>query len=59
MYEEIRTLSARSHAGDSAATKEEGCVRPMYGRKSRYLIRIVPETSKCKTLLVDKKCISS
>jgi hypothetical protein len=37
--------------------KEDGCTKPLYGKKSKCLIRIVPSENKEKTLKVDKKCI--
>lgn len=37
--------------------KEKGCVKPLYGKKSKCVISIVPKTSKCKTFKIDKKCI--
>ena len=37
--------------------KEDGCTKPLYGKKSKCLIRIVPSENKAKTLKIDKKCI--
>ena len=37
--------------------KEDGCTKPLYGKKSKCLIRIVPSENKSKTLKIDKKCI--
>ena len=37
--------------------KEKGCVKPLYGKKSKCVISIVPKTSKCKTFNIDKQCI--
>ena len=37
--------------------KEKGCTDPLYGRKSKCLIRIVPKENREKTLTIDKKCI--
>ena len=39
--------------------KELGCTTPLYGKKAKCIIRIVPQTKKCKTLDIDKKCIKS
>ena len=36
---------------------EDGCVKPLYGKKSKCLIRIVPSNQKTKTLKIDKRCI--
>lgn len=37
--------------------KEKGCVKPLYGKKSKCIINIVPNTKKCKTFSIDKRCI--
>ena len=38
-------------------TSEKGCTEPLYGKKAKCVIRIVPQDTKCKTLDVDDKCI--
>ena len=37
--------------------KENGCTEPLYGKKSKCIIKIVPIDKKCKTFQIDKKCI--
>jgi hypothetical protein len=37
--------------------KEKGCVKPLYGKKSKCVIKIVPKNTKCKTFNIDKECI--
>ena len=37
--------------------KEKGCTEPLYGKKSKCVIKIVPQEEKVKTFQVDKKCI--
>jgi len=37
--------------------KEDGCTKPLYGKKAKCLIRIVPDEKKAKTLEIDKRCI--
>ena len=37
--------------------KESGCTEPLYGKKSRCLLRIVPKNSKEKTLKIEKSCL--
>ena len=39
--------------------KEKGCTEPLYGQKAKCVIKIVPQTEKCKTLTIDKQCIKS
>ena len=41
----------------SKPPKEKGCVKPLYGVKSKCVISIVPKKTKCKTFKVDKKCV--
>ena len=37
--------------------KEKGCTEPLYGKKSKCIIKIVPQSTKCKTFQMDKRCI--
>lgn len=37
--------------------KEKGCTEPLYGKKAKCVIKIVPQDEKCKTMQIDKKCI--
>ena len=37
--------------------KEKGCTKPLYGKKSKCVINIVPQEKKCKTFKIDKKCL--
>jgi hypothetical protein len=37
--------------------REKGCTEPLYGKKSKCLINIVPQENKTETLKIDKKCI--
>ena len=37
--------------------KEKGCVEPLFGKKSKCIIKIVPKESKTPTFQMDKKCI--
>ena len=36
--------------------KEKGCTEPLYGKKSKCVLSIVPKESKLKTFKVDKSC---
>jgi hypothetical protein len=36
---------------------EKGCTEPLYGKKSKCIIKIVPQEEKCKTMQIDQKCI--
>jgi len=39
--------------------KEKGCTEPLYGKKSKCVINIVPQEDKTATLKIDKKCIKT
>ena len=36
--------------------KEIGCVKPLYGEKSKCILRVIPQKTKAKSFTVDKKC---
>ena len=36
--------------------KEKGCVEPLYGKKSKCIIKIVPNDKKEPTFQMDDKC---
>ena len=37
--------------------KEKGCTQPLYGKKSKCVIKIVPQEEDCPTFQIDKKSI--
>ena len=39
--------------------KEKGCTEPLYGKKSKCVINIVPQEDKVATFQIDKKCIKT
>ena len=39
--------------------KEKGCTEPLYGKKSKCIINIVPQEEKGPTIQIDKKCIKT
>ena len=36
---------------------EKGCTEPLYGKKAKCIIKIVPQDEKCNTMQIDKKCL--
>jgi hypothetical protein len=40
----------------SRKQKEKGCVEPLYGKKSKCVIKIVPKDKKVPTFQMDEKC---
>jgi len=39
--------------------REKGCTEPLYGKKSKCIIKIVPQDEKGSTFQMDKKCIKT
>ena len=39
--------------------KEKGCTEPLYGKKAKCVIKIVPNDEKCKTFQMDETCKKS
>ena len=39
--------------------KEKGCTDPLYGKKAKCIIKIIPQEERCKTLQIDKKCLKT
>ena len=37
--------------------KEKGCIKPFYGKKSKCVIKIVPQQNKCKSFQMSKMCV--
>jgi len=58
-YEDVRERYEHFRARCTYAPKEpeKGCVDPLYGEKSKCLLKIVPLETKCDTLEIDNKCI--
>jgi len=36
---------------------EKGCVKPLYGEKSKCVLKIVPQDDKCESFAIDDKCV--
>jgi len=39
--------------------KEKGCTEPLYGKKSKCIIKIVPQDVRGESIQIDKKCIKT
>ena len=56
-YEHFRARCNKSiKITDLKLKKENGCTEPLYGVKSKCVIQIVPQETKCKTFNVNSKC---
>jgi hypothetical protein len=47
-YSEIKTKKNK---------KEKGCTEPLYGKKARCILNIVPQDEKGQSIQIDQKCI--
>ena len=59
-YEHFRARCAipLSKAEEKAkADLEKGCTEPIYGEKSKCVLQILPQDTKCETFQIDEKCI--
>ena len=59
-YEEVRERYEhfRSRCTVEIQPKvEKGCVKPLYGEKSKCVLKIVPQHDKCESFEIDDKCI--
>ena len=55
-FKKVKQTQTRKNTGQK---KEKGCVEPLYGKKSKCIITIVPQENKSATFQMDKKCIHS
>ena len=56
-YEHFRARCNKTIKNDIFRPKKEnGCTEPLYGVKSKCVIQIVPQETKCKTFNVNRKC---
>jgi hypothetical protein len=44
---------------NNKVTKEKGCTEPLYGKKARCILNIVPQEEKGQSIQIDKKCIKT
>lgn len=44
------------HSSRKTLKKEKGCTTPLYGKKSKCVMSIVPLDTKCDTFTIDKNC---
>lgn len=61
-YKDVRERYEHFRARCSAVLKpseplEKGCSEPLYGKKSKCVLHIIPQDVKCDTLSIDKTCL--
>jgi hypothetical protein len=54
-YEHFRARCVTSIT--TPVKNEKGCTEPLYGEKSKCVLKIVPDHVKCNTFEIDKQCI--
>lgn len=47
------------HKLNKTKKKEKGCTEPLYGKKSKCIINIVPQEEKGESIQIDDKCIKT
>ena len=53
---EIKKTRKNKKKKKNKSKKEKGCVEPLYGKKSKCIIKIVPKNKKVPTFQMDKSC---
>jgi len=48
-----KTLKKNKKCRKRTRKKEDGCTEPLYGKKSKCVIKIVPQETKCQTFQMD------
>lgn len=56
-YEHFRARCSQEEKKIVLPKKEMGCNEPLYGKKSKCVIKIVPQENNCETFQMDKKCL--
>jgi len=58
-YEHFRSRCITSPSSHNKTNKKEsGCTNPLYGKKSKCVLHIVPQNKKCESLKIDDTCIN-
>ena len=56
-YEHFRARCVTESPELLPTKKENGCTEPIYGEKSKCVLKIIPQKTKCETFQMDQKCI--
>lgn len=54
---EKKKTKTTTHKMNRTKKSEKGCTVPLYGKKSKCVIKIVPQDEKCETFQMDKQCM--
>jgi hypothetical protein len=57
-YEDVRERYEhfRARCSTVVTTVEKGCTESLYGKKSKCVLKIVPQETKCKTFQMNRSC---
>lgn len=62
LSETVTSLEMNNNKNSKTKTrknkKEKGCTKPMYGKKSKCILKIVPQEEKVSSFQIDKKCVT-
>ena len=56
-FKQIKNKNNKTKSNKTKSNKETGCTEPLYGKKSKCIIKIVPQEEKGASFQMDKKCI--
>lgn len=51
-----KVFNYKKMKGKKGNGKEKGCTEPLYGKKSKCIIKIVPQSHNAETFQMDKRC---
>ena len=59
IYEHFRArcASEKENKKNRKNIKEKGCTVPLYGKKAKCVLNIVPQDKQCPSIKIDKECI--
>ena len=56
---EAKLETDTNNTSNTTKPSENGCTEPLYGKKSKCIIKIVPQEQKGQTIQIDKKCVKT
>jgi len=56
-YKEMLLIKKKMRTMKKRNNGEKGCTEPLYGDKSKCILKIVPQETKCESFQMDKNCI--
>ena len=59
VFDFIKETNTNNTKKNKKTKKEKGCTEPLYGKKAKCVINIVPQEQKIDTFNIDKQCIKT